>query len=345
MKDQCEECAMWREKGASFCPACGNPLDERPERPITDYFILLGTTAILFIVLVNTVYIARYFTEICDSLDVLRVSIAISFGLWDVRLGAYDGIWIDLELALITLTEAACAAYAGWRLVTVLRKKPDDYHAQVTTGLCAATWALSVSILVSVVGILLTAMEGQAPNTDWMDDFTDFQMVYLLTRAGVNEELMFRVLFIGVPMAVIALILRRDVRCWQYLFGGFGMNKIAVILIVFSSILFGLAHYDGWGWSKVPLTLFGGILFAYVYTEYGLYASIIMHTANDVMLTLSYAGMSLLTVFAEFSLIALGAIVLIRWMLHPNRELFDFRNMETFPEKLDKNLKEQWERH
>ena len=123
------------------------------------------------------------------------------------------------------------------------------------------------------------------------------------------------------------------------------MSKVAAVLIVVSSVLFGLAHYDGWGWSKVPLTMFGGLLFAYVYTEHGLYASIIMHTANDTILTLTYSGLSVLSVVAEFSLIGLGFLVILHWILHPNRELTDFKNMATFPEKLENNLIEQWKRH
>ena len=67
--------------------------------------------------------------------------------------------------------------------------------------------------------------------------------------------------------------------------------------------------------------------------------------ANDVMTTLAYLGLPILTVIAEFSLIGLGLLVLLHWILHPNRELLDFKNMENFPQKLEMNLKEQWERH
>jgi len=340
----CDECEMWRRKGAAFCPVCGSKL-EKPERPIFDVLVLLGATAVAFIVLFNAVYVTANFGNICSDLDDYTMPISISFGLWDVILCRYSGIWMDIVLAAYTAIEVACVAYALWRLWTVLRERPDDYPAQEGTGMYMATAALSLSLFISIVGIALSAIVDQVPDTSWLDDYSDYVIVFMMTHAGVSEELFFRVMYIGIPMTVIALIVRRDKRSWQYLFGGFGLSKTAVVLIIVSSTLFGLAHYNGWGWSKVPLTFFGGLLFAYVYTEYGLYTSIIMHTANDTMLTLVNAGLGGLSVLAEFSLIILGLIVLIYWILHPNRKVFDLKNMETFPPKLENNLAEQWKRH
>lgn len=344
MTGGCDECEMWRRKGAAFCPVCGNKL-EKPERPWIDTFILLGVTAVAFAVLANTFYVLINFGNIYDEFTGFTLVYNLSFGLWSLELFRYNGIWIGLYLAFLVIVETACVVYGSWRLWTVLKEKPEDYHAQATTGIAAATAALAASLFISVLGILLSATQGQAPSTEWMDDFTEYQMVFLFTQAGVSEELMYRMLYIGVPMAIIALILRRDKRSWQYLFGGFGISKAAAVLILFSSVLFGLAHYDGWGWSKIPITFAGGILFGYVYSEYGLYACIIMHTANDVMITLAYLGLPFLTVIAEFSLIGLGVLVLVHWVLQPRRELLDFKNMENFPQKLEMNLKEQWERH
>ena len=345
MNDGCDECEMWRQKGASFCPICGSRLDKPPERPVFDMLVLLGVTAVAFIILYNAAYIAYNFGGICGELDGARARATISLGLWSVQLFEYGGLWLEVVLILDVLIEVACVLYGLWRLYTLLQERPEDYPAQATAGISIATAALAISLFVSLIGIILSALLGQAPDTSWINDYSTYLIVYLVTHAGVSEELMFRVLFIGFPMAIIALILNRDKRSWQYLLGGFGMSKIAVVLIVFSSVLFGLAHYNGWGWSKVPITFFGGIVFAYVYTEYGLYASIIMHTANDTLLTLTYGGLSLLSVVAEFSLMILGAIVMIYWILHPNREVLDFKNMQMFPEKLEHNLIEQWKRH
>lgn len=344
MTDGCDECEMWRQKGAAFCPACGRSL-EKQERPLIDTFILLGVTAVAFIILANSFYAVINFGNIYDELSGYKLAVRLSFGLWDMELLRYGSIWIGIYLAVLILVETACVVYGSWRLWTVLKERQTDYHAQATTGIAAATAALAASLFISILGVVLTAAIEQAPNTDWMNDFTEYEMVFLLTRAGVSEELMYRVLYIGVPMMILALIVRRDKRSWQYLFGGFGISKTAAILILFSSVLFGLAHYDGWGWSKIPITFAGGILFGYVYSEYGLYACIIMHTANDVMTTLAYLGLPFLTLVAEFSLIGLGLLVLLHWILHPNRELLDIKNMENFPQKLERNLKEQWERH
>ncbi len=342
MTDGCDQCDMWRRKGALYCPVCGRCL-EPTKRPIIDTLILLGVTAVAFIILANTLYMVLNFASICGEFG--GIYARLSFGLWDFDLWTYRGIWIDIYIAALVVIEAACLAYGIWRIWTVLKEKPSDYHAQATTGIATATAALAVSLLVSVVGVLISSLVDQVPSTDWLDNYSTYELAFLFTQAGFSEEMMYRVLYIGVPMTVIALILRRDKRSWQYLFGGFGISRTAAILIIISSVLFGLAHYDGWGWSKVPLALAGGLLFGYVYSEYGLYACIIMHTANDVMSSIGYLGLPFLTVIAEFSLIGLGVLVLIHWALHPNRKLLDVKNMENFPQKLEMNLKEQWERH
>ena len=123
------------------------------------------------------------------------------------------------------------------------------------------------------------------------------------------------------------------------------MSKAAFILIVVSSVLFGLAHFDGWGWSKVPDAALGGLLFAYIYVQYGLYASILAHCANDVLTTVTYTVGAGVESMALLGFLGLGFVTIIYWFLKPNMDAVDVRKMKNFPDKLEVNLLDQWKRY
>lgn len=306
---------------------------------------MLALTIVSMVIVVNTLYTLIRFWDISDALQYYRFSVSISVGLWDIHLFYYDGTWASAILLLCILIEFACIAYAIYRFKTLWDADGGYSERTENSGLSWGSCALCAGLLVSLASALLAIFGGTPIDSSWMDELDPYVLSFLLTRAGVNEELLFRVLYVGVPMMVVAFILHREKNCWQYLFGGFGMSKAAVAAILFSSILFGLAHYDGWGWAKIPGTLFSGILFAYVYAEYGLYACIIMHTANDTFTVFSDIGLPFISLISEFALIGIGIFVIYDWIARPNRELLDFKNMKTFPDKLEGNLIKQWGRH
>jgi DNA-directed RNA polymerase subunit RPC12/RpoP len=104
-------------------------------------------------------------------------------------------------------------------------------------------------------------------------------LIFNLTSAAVYEEVISRILLIGLPLLLIhALMKKLKKPKWRYILGGeFQINKLTLLLIVFSSLTFGLAHAPGWDYWKVLPSLVSGLALGYLYVVKGVYASIILH--------------------------------------------------------------------
>ena len=90
---------------------------------------------------------------------------------------------------------------------------------------------------------------GAAPNVPSIGREPYWYQIYIYAQASVWEEIISRILLIGVPLLWIDLLFRRDrlQRPRNYFLGGtFKLGAVEVGLIVFSAAMFGLAHAGGW---------------------------------------------------------------------------------------------------
>jgi membrane protease YdiL (CAAX protease family) len=157
---------------------------------------------------------------------------------------------------------------------------------------------------------------GQVPtHTPDFSALSDWALIYNLTSAAVYEEIISRILLIGIPLLIIHAILKRLKKPMKnYILGGdFEINKITIILIIFSSITFGLAHAPGWDYWKVIPTFISGFALGYLYIRKGIFAAILLHfTINFLsipLLLLNYSiFVSLLYFFAILFFIFMGII-------------------------------------
>ncbi len=372
MQPECPMCQMWKQRGAKFCGNCGRSLSDVPtiivsDRPTATVYaagtdpekkgphtpsilrlsVIICVMVVTLIVANNTILSVAFFDRIVDDCSVLRFSFSLSYGFGDIVLFKYHGMGTAIALALCLIVEGLFLAYALLRFFKALNREKTQADGLCVehTGLSAASSGLAVSLILSVILLSITAASGSAADSSWMSKYTDLQMIFMLTKAGLEEEIILRLVWIGIPMMIIALAVNKDRRSWQYLMGGFGMSKVAIILILFSSILFGLAHLDGWGWGKVPSATIGGLIFGYLYVEYGLYAAVLAHTANDTMTTLLYSFGQGVEVLAMLLLLLLGFVILIYWVLKISGLKNKVEDMPLFPGKLETNLLEQWGRH
>jgi len=147
---------------------------------------------------------------------------------------------------------------------------------------------ISLVIVYNVV-VILTGSAPAGPG-DW--DFNNWELLFLLVNASVYEEIVTRVLLIGLPLVVIGLFNKRYLG-WRTLFGGTGtFDRPTMFLIVLSSLIFGLAHVIyGWDVFKFPSAFFSGLLFAYLYIDRGLHASIMLHFMIDYFGAVLYLGL------------------------------------------------------
>ncbi|MDD2626051.1 MAG: CPBP family intramembrane glutamic endopeptidase [Methanomethylophilus sp.] len=348
----CPECAHWRAEGDRFCPHCGRALNG-PATAAPHHNSLLHSAAVACALIVaagllfSLVYLVFDLGTLFAAAETISFHFSLYVGTYLCRLSGLSGTALDCYIVLLLIIELLCLFVAVRLFIKGFRRgeKTRSEDATERTGLTAGCTILAVSLLLSYIYFIIAAMYGYIPDTSWTDAYTNEQMYILLANAGTWEELTDRVLYIGVPMMIVAFVYRRDKKGWQYLFGGFGMSRTAVIFILFSSVMFGLAHLNGWGWTKVPDAMIAGLLFGYVYVQYGLYASILMHTANDVMLTVIQntigSGTAALLILAVCTL---GLLTLIYWVLKPRKDVLNIQQMPWFPAKLEGSVGARWSR-
>ncbi len=117
------------------------------------------------------------------------------------------------------------------------------------------------------------------------EDADLWELLFLLANASVWEELVTRVLLIGVPLLVFDVARRRlRNRKTSYLLGGgFSFGVPETILVLASATIFGAAHVPAWGlWKFFPSAVAGAAL-GYLFLKHGLASAIMLHFAFDYL--------------------------------------------------------------
>jgi len=247
-----------------------------------------------------------------------------------------------LFLSYFLLIVAALFLVAGFYLVRERREMWNAFRAPIDA-IGARLRARSVWIAVAQVWMAITFVQvaiiillplvGIEPTTPIATPNTQNAWVLLfdLANAGVYEEVAFRLLLIGLPMAVGSAIVRAmEVNRgasgngpgssgryiaggWRYLFGGMIRREspkethVAAWAFLFaSSAIFGLAHMPGWGWWKVVPSMVAGLGFGYLFLRHGIGAAILAHFVNNYALALSYEGIGGPSLEGFISLLFLG---------------------------------------
>lgn len=114
---------------------------------------------------------------------------------------------------------------------------------------------------------------------------------FSLTNAGLYEELITRVVFIGIPLFVYYAGTSHGNRSrtkpkrlpwWRIIWGGgYKFGKPEIIVLVISSVIFGIAHAGSWDVSKIPQAALGGLFLGVLYMRFGLYADVLFHFSID----------------------------------------------------------------
>ena len=145
------------------------------------------------------------------------------------------------------------------------------------------------SILVLVSGIINFVQEGlgifiEAPIAE-----NNLIQFFDLTKAPLVEELIFRVLLIGVPIYAIYSHKSSISHFFKSLWHPYSHihvydNKKIISLIVLVAVLFGLAHIisgESWSAGKFSQAAASGIIIGWVYYRHGLVPAILIHWAAN----------------------------------------------------------------
>ncbi|MCL1984753.1 MAG: CPBP family intramembrane metalloprotease [Methanomassiliicoccaceae archaeon] len=293
--EECDKCSESAYRGFSFCPKCGRPVVTRPANGvpagsthknqklantvrIIGLFLMLNCAAMLFFEMYTVFWgmdgiaagIEHY------SLGVLFLVPSPVVLFW------VSGIFADsyyLFLVMAVTLSFVFLLYKSYRGIALVLKEnteaADDIPLYSVATLFAATIAINLIFNLLVTAAGSTPATPGPPAEPWMD-------WYSLLNASVWEEVICRIVYIGVPITIIALLLKEK-EAWKRLFGHFELDNAAAVFIVISSLIFAAAHISSWDIFKLFPTFVSGLALGYLFVKYGVYASIMFHFLVDYL--------------------------------------------------------------
>ena len=305
--DACPQCEESMAEGHAFCVSCGRLLRPVPEKPVQSSWnvirnIVIGVSALVTLLMI---------TEFC----------AMLLGIGDVW-GWASHSYYDILLLIPKLTSVGLLGGTGLQLFWIV---------------------IVVAITASVALLLYQSLPALRAPRDicalmQIDDMTlpddtgiGFvpEALYAYANAAVWEEVITRMVWIGIPMTVLGLLCRKK-GALKYLVGGFGMSRAALILIVVSSVVFGFGHLSGWGLWKVLPTFISGLAMGYLYVRFGVHASIAFHFIVDYMAVLVDGPLAILASVILMVVIVSGIPAIIeiaRRLMHSPEAIREMPNI------------------
>ncbi len=204
--------------------------------------------------------------------------------------------------------------------ISLRLRSVSTWVAVAQTWLAVTFFQITIILTLDALGTPATSPIQETSGNTWF-------LLYDLARASVFEELAFRVLLIGLPMFLGALIFRagrtspggmraRFTHALRYLLGGqlrATSSKEALlagwILLFASGAVFGLAHDPSWGfWKVVPAAVFG-LACGYLFLRHGIGAAILAHFLNDFLNAIVMEGVGGPALEAVLGLLLWGLLV------------------------------------
>jgi hypothetical protein len=207
--------------------------------------------------------------------------------------------WTDPLLTIVDLTGAAFGAYYVVLIVAIATSfvwliwksrvafKDEISFRPLKSGhsplYIMGTLFFAVLAFDTVYAIFLSLIGVQIVTPDF-PSMELWQLLQGLAAASVWEELIVRVLYIGVPLLAIDLITKKMKDPKRYLLGGnFKLGAKELALLWISSGLFAYGHIVAWdAWKIIPAWI-AGLAFGYLFLRVGLYASIVLHFSFDYL--------------------------------------------------------------
>lgn len=175
----------------------------------------------------------------------------------------------------------------AWRLFLRVFDGEGAPPLSEPNGLFTMARLFSVSIAVAIGVAALASAVGATPTVPAVFESEPFGVsLILLAHASVWEELVTRVLLLGVPLLLIHLVGRGRLETparRYFLGGGFVLDGPALAFVVFQAAVFGAAHVPGWDLWKFPSTFVTGLVLGVLFLRFGLAACFLLHFLNDYL--------------------------------------------------------------
>ncbi|MDY5873129.1 MAG: zinc ribbon domain-containing protein [Candidatus Methanomethylophilaceae archaeon] len=277
----CAKCEESLRKGYGFCRGCGRKLPGKESRRLRPTTAMAGIVmfAILSVLAVELVtgYVKLPFVldRLYDlSYPIYIITPAIT-DLFDIGGILLQTLFVA-ELIIVTVS----IGYMVYRTYSSFGSSKKDYESIRDTPLFDIALLNGLLLVFQVAYVMICMRLGISLDSIEFDDVA--KSMFSLMHASVYEEFLCRICMLGLPIAFVMILTgRNDVPAYRYLLGGFGFERWMIVFVIFSAVMFGAGHLTNWGtWKFIPTFLFG-LLTAYLFIRYGVYASITLHFLTD----------------------------------------------------------------
>ena len=320
----CDRCDENRAAGNRFCSDCGEALKGR----ITLRLVLGAVLCLIctYIISYELIGVAVLFPETFEGLGSASTYIFIIVPMI-VNLFEINGIALQIYFVLLAATCFVSAFFLFRDVPANINKamtQKDYLHFQdsalfrVSTLFSALmTFQMSIIFIVVLMGYDLESVD--------IGSYPAWAQLFSLVEASVWEEVLCRFLMLGVPVAIIAYLSEKEGKSWKLALGGFGIDRPVLVFILFSSFMFAAGHLTNWGlWKFLPTFAFG-LGCGYLFSKYGLHASIMLHFMVNLMSAGTWLSGSEVNSISMmmFPVMILGLYFVISYLLRGSRFLKD----------------------
>jgi hypothetical protein len=193
---------------------------------------------------------------------------------------------VGLSIYFLFLVVAIVASFV-WMLKKSLHKFAHELtfqiHDEGHSPLYMIATLFFAVISFNIIFYVLIGLSGTTPSVP-SEGADLWQILFSYAQASVWEEIITRVLLLGVPLLLVAIAMNKVKDPKHYILGGgFQFGKVELALLLFSSVMFGLAHSFNWDLYKVIPAFLAGLAMGYLFLKFGLYAAIMFHFFTDYL--------------------------------------------------------------
>ncbi|MBO4357245.1 MAG: CPBP family intramembrane metalloprotease [Candidatus Methanomethylophilaceae archaeon] len=330
---RCDECAR---NGDSFCKYCGKKLIKE-ENPFLVIGFVIGmlTAVVLSCLMVFEYFVALWgIPQVWPNLPEYGSTLIVVVPLI-IDVVSFNGVLSQIYYLLLILAVTVSLGLLFYKAAKPIQKlsKGDNKTVRNT-----AFFEMPVLFAVLYIWemIFFLVLESMGVEIGGLPDREMWKWMYELLEASVWEEVITRILLIGLPTVLIALFYHKEgKKSWRYLFGGSGFDKTALVLIFFSALIFGAGHLNNWGWWKFFPTFIFGLIAGYLFCKYGVYATIMMHFLTDYLSAESWFFGSEYTILTGLTILMLSFVcipytyIYVKKMVVGMRDIIRGQDKET----------------
>ena len=293
----CPDCMEAREQGCRFCPSCGRPLattghgKSQTVWTVLRNIVLCVVPLLVILLATETIALVVGFSDVLEWAGRNTAEVLVLIPRLEVA-GYLSGLGLQIYWIAVFAAIAISVAVILWQSLPAA-KNPSTEEARERFSETPVFWLALLLCASLFLNVIVAMFSMDASSADNVTVGFVPEALYSFANAAVWEELITRVAYIGLPMAILALLSKRK-DFLRYLVGGFGMSRIALILMLLSAIVFGFGHLSGWGLWKVLPTTITGLALGYLYIRFGIHVSITFHFIVDYMGVLIEAPVVLL---------------------------------------------------